>query len=193
MSVGCTVEGCGKPVLAKGYCSAHYTRAYRHGNVDHLKISQRGKALSWLRENVDHDGDDCLTWPFKPRTKKGYALVNYEGRMHNASAVMCELAHGKKPTPLHEAAHSCGKGHEGCVNPRHLRWATRSENFQDKHLHGTMILGEKHPWTKLTDEQVAEIQSSTLSPGRIAEKFGVSRSYVWELRTGKKRSLPTSK
>lgn len=50
---------------------------------------------------------------------------------------MCILAHGEPPSPEHVAAHSCGQGHEGCVNPGHLRWATVAENIADTLKHGT--------------------------------------------------------
>lgn len=33
---------------------------------------------------------------------------------------MCELVYGKPPMPKHQAAHNCGKGNLGCINPKHL-------------------------------------------------------------------------
>ena len=30
----CTVEGCGQPIRAKGYCYAHYMLQYRMGTTD---------------------------------------------------------------------------------------------------------------------------------------------------------------
>jgi hypothetical protein len=59
------------------------------------------------------------------------------GHFERATRVMCKLAHGPAPTPKHHAAHSCGKGHEACINPKHLRWATPRENAADAKLHGT--------------------------------------------------------
>lgn len=44
---------------------------------------------------------------------------------------MCKLKNGDPPTPDHEAAHSCGNGKHGCINPNHLRWATDAENMAD--------------------------------------------------------------
>lgn len=183
----CTIDGCQMPNLAKGLCSKHYSRVYRHSDADTLKILGKGEAVDWLRSHVFHGGDECLTWPFSSKNTQGYGVTSFEGRMQNASAVMCHLAHGEKPTQGHEAAHSCGNGHLGCVNPRHLRWATRSENHADKHGHGTMPKGQSHPFAKLTDAQVAEIRKSTDGMTAIAAKFGISRGYVWELQKGKKR------
>lgn len=28
----CSVEGCGKPILARGYCTNHYHRFMKHGD-----------------------------------------------------------------------------------------------------------------------------------------------------------------
>ena len=183
----CQVDGCESPHMAKGMCSAHYSRVYRYGDVNTVKIAPKGEALDWLQSNVGHDGESCLAWPFKSHNPQGYGVTNYKGRMQNASAVMCELAHGKKPTEKHEAAHSCGMGHKGCVHPKHLRWATRSENHADKHLHGTMSKGESHKLAKLSDAQVMQISASSLGLTKTAEAFGISYGYVWELQKGKKR------
>jgi hypothetical protein len=66
------------------------------------------------------------------------ATANWRPRtVRRAHRVMCEIAHGPKPAPGFVAAHTCGKGREGCVNPRHLRWASQKENMADKLLHGT--------------------------------------------------------
>jgi hypothetical protein len=78
---------------------------------------------------------------------------------------MCELVNG--PPPLGAlAAHSCGRGHDGCVDPRHLRWATY----------------------KLTAEQVAEIRSlrGKKTQRQIAEEYGISVGHVCSLQTGRR-------
>jgi hypothetical protein len=60
---------------------------------------------------------ECLIWPFSRRDGRGY--INEEP----VSRFVCKLAHGSPPTEKHDAAHNCGN--ERCVNPHHLRWATR--------------------------------------------------------------------
>src|SRR5260221_680223 len=135
----CSIEGCERQYFAKGFCKLHYDRWYRHGDPLVLLKPQApwGAIPKWLREYADYSGDECLTWPFA-RYPDGRANMNggYPTR------AMCELAYGPAPSPKHEAAHSCGKGHEACVNPRHLRWATPKENAADKKIHGTHIKGE---------------------------------------------------
>ena len=83
---------------------------------------------------VPFDGDGCLLWPFQISTT-GYGRLEVNGKKKIASRYVCELAHGEPPTRQHEAAHSCGNSK--CVNPKHLRWATHTENEADKLVHGT--------------------------------------------------------
>jgi hypothetical protein len=101
---------------------------------------------------------------------------------------MCELAHGKPPSSEHEAAHSCGKGREGCVNPLHLRWATTSENHADKKLHGTFLFGSAVKNSKLSETQAVEIRKmrGTKSCTQLAKIFDVSPSTVNFIHTGKR-------
>lgn len=93
--------------------------------------------MRYFREVVvGYTGDDCLLWPFS-KSNKGYGTINHDGRNLTVSRFLCAEVNGPPPTPDHVAAHSCGRGHTGCVNPRHLRWATRTENEADKIIHGT--------------------------------------------------------
>ena len=79
--------------------------------------------------------DDCILSPGKPQKKSGYTRVQSADHQRKYAHVQaCEWAHGPKPTALHEVAHSCRN--RVCVNPRHLRWATRQENADDRMRHG---------------------------------------------------------
>lgn len=95
---------------------------------------------------------------------------------------MCTLAHGEPPTPEHEAAHRCGN--PKCRNPRHLRWATGSENSYDKLVHGTDNRGEKHSAVKLTADDVQFIRraSSVLTSSCLASFFGVTKATIKSIR-----------
>jgi len=47
--------------------------------------------------------------------------------------------------------------HLGCINPKHLRWATRQQNALDALEHGTSSMfaaGEAHPNAKLSQADV---------------------------------------
>ena len=61
------------------------------------------------------------------------------------------------PTPKHEAAHNCGKGHEGCFGAGCVEWKTHAENVADMVRHGTRLVGDASPGAKLSRDQVAQI------------------------------------
>lgn len=180
----CSVNGCGAPLLARGWCKRHYDRWRRHGDP-HICLKPmvaRGAPMQWLIENAEHNGDDCLIWPFA-RHPDGRAHM----RAGKPSRIMCELAHGQPPTDKHEAAHSCGKGYDACVNPQHLRWATPVENTADKVEHGTLLNGSRLPQAKLTENQVREIRAlkGKLFQREIAAMFGVQITCINKILNGK--------
>jgi hypothetical protein len=134
-------------------------------------MCKKGEPRKWIKEHANFQGDGCLIWPFA-RHPDGRAQGSGGTR---PPRLMCEAAHGLAPSPFHEAAHSCGKGHEACMNPKHLRWATPLENASDKFIHGTVIVGEKHYGAKLTEDKIRQIRalSGKIGQKEIAEMFGV--------------------
>ena len=151
----------------------------------------QGDGIAWIREHVSYQGDDCLIWPFS--TNRGYGQLGINGKVRKAHRIMCEMAHGSAPSRLHEAAHSCGRGHLGCVNPKHLSWKTSSENAHDRRLHGSPE-GGNGTRTILTDDQVREIRhlKGRLSQVKIAKKFGISRGSVEYWHRHERPPLPPS-
>lgn len=175
----CSVPGCGKNDVKRGWCESHYRRWTRHGTPTGGRVSP-GEPLAWLLAHIDHEGEGCLIWPFG-RLPKGYGKFRRpDGSETTAHRYMCEVAHGEPPTPNHEAAHSCGKGFDACVHPGHLRWATRSENHADKVEHGTDQRGEKHHMSVLSAGDIQEIRSlsGVMTQREIAAKFGISQAHV---------------
>ncbi|MGF6157775.1 hypothetical protein M2267_003034 [Ensifer sp. KUDG1] len=181
----CSIPNCGKPKHKGGLCSAHSKRLMRHNSLEPL-VSRKGAKHEWLCEHVDYDGDGCLIFPFK-LSPKGRGVFTLDGNKIFASVFMCELVHGPRPSPRHEAAHSCGKGHEGCVHPKHLRWATFEENKADMVTHGTAMRGENHRLHKLTEDQAREIRAAKgkLSRAYLASHYGVSTSTVDAIHAGR--------
>lgn len=175
----CSIEGCSKQVLARGLCSAHYRRLSVYGSPTGGG-RQQGLLKQFAFEASTYSGDECVIWPFG-KDRAGYGRMRWAGRDAGAHQVVCELAHGPRPTPKHEAAHSCGMGHTGCVSPTHLRWATHKENHSDRAAHGTNNAGESCGSAKLTEEDVLEIRR-VYGPGisqiSLARKYGVESSSI---------------
>lgn len=179
----CSIPNCGKPHLARGWCSRHYGIWIRHGSPFAAGWTEWGEPDRFFLEVVlRYEGNECLDWPYA-RNSKGYAMLYSDGKTRPASRVICEKVHGPAPTPDHEAAHSCGRGKLGCVTKRHLRWATHAENESDKVGHSTKAWGEKHGAAKLTAAEVLEIRSlaGTLKQREIGLRYGIHSNTVSQI------------
>lgn len=177
----CSIEGCNKPHLAKGLCIKHYTRMERTG-VTNIIGTIYGEPLEYLKGTVlkYQNKKKCLIWPYG-RDANGYGRIQYKGKGWLVSRLVCRKVHGKPPTPKHQSRHTCGKGHEGCVNPWHVIWGTAKENAQDKIAHET--IGHK-----LTDSKVIkifELINAGYSNADIGRKFKVTSTNISYIRSGK--------
>lgn len=178
----CSFEGCTRPAVSNKLCSMHNLRRRRHGDPA-IGASKEGRARAFLIEVVmNYTGDDCLKWPFG-RGSHGHGDIWWGGKKRVASNLVCELRHGPAPHPDLQAAHSCGNGHLGCVNPKHLRWATRSENAIEAVEHGALPRGERVYGAKLTEADVLKIRrmAGTMTHKSIANIFGVTRCHVTDI------------
>ncbi len=181
----CAFPGCDNPKSQKaalGLCNSHYWQHHKGRELTPLSY-RRNRCVPWIEEHTTYDGDDCLIWPFQRAQESGVAMVKFKGKQGPATRVMCEMAHGKPPTPQHEAAHSCGKGHLGCISPKHLRWATHTENLADQLQHGTRIRGEKQHFAFLTENIVMEIRAlaGSMPQAAIARRFCLRPQHVGKI------------
>ena len=177
MAKQCTVPNCVRTVKAKSLCGRHYQQEYRTGTA------MRGyTALEWLEANGSPDSDACVDWPFSTK-KNGYGQISVDGRNKSAHRVSCEIFNGPPPSPQHEAAHFCGN--RRCVNRRHLRWATPTENAADRIVHGTHLEGEKAGPAKLTNAQARQILMDNGKQREIAARYGVTQKVVSLIKRGK--------
>lgn len=66
-----------------------------------------------------------------------------------------------------------------------LRWGTHEDNAKDKILHGTHQYGERAAKSKLTEAQAVAILQSPKTYAAIAREFGVCKSTVTHIKTGR--------
>jgi len=139
-----------------------------------------GDFKTWVRDHLDYQNDRwCLIWPFGSISG---TTIQVGKPPLNVCRLMCEYRNGPPPTPKHQAAHSCGRRHEGCVNPQHLSWKTNAENQVERYQHSGLTKR-----TKLTPEQVDEIRALK---GRatvidIAKQYGISITNTRSILAGR--------
>jgi hypothetical protein len=149
-------------------------------------VRGKGRGLAFLRAHIDYQGDDCVIWPMG-RDRDGYGLFGYNGgRSIRAHRWMCEQKHGQAPTEKHYAAHECGNGHLGCVNPKHLKWKTQDENALDAIRHGTTRTGKGRKLRKLTHDQVLDIIAlkGLKTNAALSKIYGVCDRHIRLIQSG---------
>lgn len=125
------------------------------------------------------------------REKNGYYRVTLskdgEARRYSVHRLVL-LTFCGEPTPGQEARHLDGnRGNNALDN---LRWGSRHENAMDRSVHGTHPdrRGEKHPMSKISDRDAAEIHALATSGqpySVIAQRFPVSAATVSRLKNQK--------
>ncbi|MHB0992643.1 MAG: HNH endonuclease signature motif containing protein [Burkholderiales bacterium] len=185
----CSIEGCGKPMLAKGLCNVHYIRVREHGdpmfNANLLRIPIEDRFWKKVIKS-----ENCWEWVGN-KNNKGYGQLSKGGRLGNALAhrVSYEIHNGKIPGGLF-VLHKCDN--PGCVRPDHLFLGTNSDNMQDMLKKGRFksksLKGEKCKFSKLNESQVMEIKNRLLHGDKarlIARAYGVSDCCISGIKCGK--------
>lgn len=113
----------------------------------------------------------------------GYGTIWMDGRQQSAHRVSWQMHNGPIPAGLC-VCHKCDV--PCCVNPDHLFLGTRAENSQDMARKGRRRLPRDRRWSwKLTMEDADFIRDNPqIAPAVIAERFGITRAYVSQLRSG---------
>lgn len=152
-----------------------------------------GEQFAFIRlalERAEAGDNACIVWPFAilrdPNTG-GYGTLQHEGKTRRAHVVSLREWTGIDGNAQKlEAAHwFCGN--RACINPLHLRWATRRENAQDMVRHDRSPAGERHGRAKLTEEDVLEIRRRRQAGetcASVASRFGLNPCHVSRLARG---------
>lgn len=175
----CSIDGCKR-----------FTRRHR-GYTPYVLCDVHLNAWRdrWIQDIAlkSTDFETCLVWPFS-RNNRGYGHLRIDRHNMLASRYICMLFYGPPPTPNHQAAHSCGRGNKGCVNPLHLRWATPKENNDDKKLHGTHIGKRTKLGLSFIDDdavrRIRRLKTEGASDNAIAKQFNILPVVVENILNG---------
>ena len=121
----CSIEGCGKPRLARGWCRAHYKRWVNHG--DPLGGAQRSATPEQSFSARTKRLGGCLIWTGSTSGgRPPYGRIWVDGRMVGAHVFAYEQAYGPVPQGLVvDHRYHCSTL---CCEPTHLRAATIQQN-----------------------------------------------------------------
>lgn len=180
----CQIEGCGRPIIGQRLCAAHYRRLRKHGDPLGGRQTYRGEPAAVLSRAIRSQTDECIIWPFSK--KNGYGEVFIDGKKHYTHRYVLTATFGAAPSPNMDAAHAPVICHnKACINPRHLRWATRLENAEDRALDGTEIKGELRHSAKLRASDVLAIKKDGRDARTLAAEYGVHRVTIYDIKTGR--------
>ena len=143
-----------------------------------MKRAKDGEPFNYLIEVLGKDTPDCIKWKYAVKGA-GYGIVSYCGVNHSAHRLARLLFDGMGDSAL-EASHSCGN--KLCINIYHISWKTHTENIGDKIKHGTKLVGEMVPGSKLTKEQVLKIRDDKRLLAEISTEYGISPCQISLIR-----------
>lgn len=122
-------------------------------------------------------------WQWRSHTDKdGYGILPGDRQNIRAHRFSYEIHTGSIPEGM-LVCHHCDN--PGCVNPDHLFVGTQKDNAQDAIAKNRHYVGEKNGRSKLTKENVKEILDSSMNGQQLANKFGVTRSTINNVRKNK--------
>lgn len=122
----CSIGGCPKSHLARGYCSLHYQAWKRHGDplAGRRKYADPDEAFAARTEWRN----GCLEWT-GAKSALGYGSLQVAGETVAAHRYAWMREHGPIPADRF-VDHACHNN--SCVFSAHLRLATPSENSRNK-------------------------------------------------------------
>lgn len=198
----CSIDGCEKPAIAKGFCSKHYQRFRSHGDPNKLLVLRNGtKEQKFWPFVLKTDG--CWLWTAP--LVGGYGRAFLKGKAIKAHRLSYLIHNGEIPKGL-LILHNCDN--TACVRPDHLYAGTVQNNTDDRESRGRSNIpsrsGENHWMNKkpekvahgerfnrsdLTSKKVIEIVTEFLAGGitqaALAEKHGIGRKNLNLIIKGK--------
>ncbi|GAB3042152.1 hypothetical protein GCM10027079_02690 [Sediminivirga luteola] len=123
----CTIDGCDRRVTARGWCTSHYKRWYRHGDPEagaSALYETPEEAFSHRTEMLDGH----LIWT-GARNEHGYGVIWDGNRTRLVHRWNWERERGPIPDEL-DLDHRCGV--PACCNPEHLRVVSAKQNAENR-------------------------------------------------------------
>lgn len=144
----------------------------------HYTPEQRTIAF-WNKIAITADDNQCWLWLGNINPINGYGRFKTSSKIDSAHRVAWMYPDYVIPDGM-LVCHSCDNPQ--CCNPKHLFIGTYQDNVDDMVEKGRNSwadhIGEVNPNSKLTEEMVLEIRSSTANSRELSIKYGVSRAHI---------------
>ena len=135
----CSIDGCSRPHVARGWCHTHYARWKHHGSphiISHARHSGSSEERFWAKVNKAgsipiHAPElgPCWEWQASTTTS-GYGTFHKDTESHAvAHRISWEFINGALDCNI-QLDHRCHN--RACVNPAHLRPATNKQNGENR-------------------------------------------------------------
>lgn len=175
----CKIESCEKKAIGFGFCSKHYTRLRRYGDPlfpGMNGVKKKARKIDFVIRN------DCFELISHKLNADGYSEIMINCRTKKVHRHIYEQCFGEIPKGL-VVRHKCDN--PSCINPEHLEIGTHQDNIADMVSRNRQAKGSKKPFSKLTENEVAEIKS-LLSRGMtnrgIARIFSIDESVISDIK-----------
>lgn len=121
----CSIPECGTAgKITRGWCIKHYNRWLKHGSTDDPRKTPQQRFWAKVQKT-----ESCWLWTAYRDEEIGYGQASIDGRPQWAHRVAYRWANGPIPHGM-EIDHVCHVRH--CVNPEHLRLATKKQNAENR-------------------------------------------------------------
>lgn len=141
-----------------------------------------------LLRHLDRSGGAEACWPWKGATSgNGYGRMKVAGKLYLPHRLMAAVVFGNIDDggPAYHGRvvmHDCDN--PLCCNPKHLIVGNQKANVIDMDRKGRRASRYGH---LIPDETIQAVRESTESSRVVAERLGISSSYVREVRRGEVR------
>ena len=179
----CVVEGCDRQKATRQkYCTTHQMRLRRYGDPTVVTFQCIGlPPLERFQLGFSKMETGCWIWD-RPCKRSGYGRFKAEGISFRAHRFAYETFVG--PIPKDKCVlHRCDN--RRCVNPEHLFLGSHADNVADMVSKDRQAKGRRVAGSKLTDVQALEIRNSAEPSEDLARRYGIHKTHVWNIRTGK--------
>lgn len=184
----CKMENCSKSIKGGGHglCPMHYRRYRLYGDPNIVKQHKYyGLTMTERFFKYVNKTDGCWLWTGK-KHRQGYGEMWVKGKPMLTHRISWLIHHGFLPL-TGMVLHHCDN--PPCVNPEHLYLGDHRQNMDDMMTRDRSnpphLFGEANPGAKITADIVREIRRSKEPPRYFVEKYGITRSNVWYIRTYK--------